>query len=97
VAIGAQNRLGVIDGDNAGFPNGRRPGDDVVDIALRVVMGKLCTLNLGCAPADAPPARCTSPTARIWTRLLQRIPIPENPDPGFAADRRRGQANRRAP
>ncbi|MGZ8289357.1 MAG: DUF4331 domain-containing protein [Telluria sp.] len=53
-AMGAQKRLGVIDGDNAGFPNGRRPGDDVVDIALRVVMGKLCTLNLGCAPADAP-------------------------------------------
>ena len=53
-AVGAQKRLGVIDGDNAGFPNGRRPGDDVVDIALRVVMGKLCTLNLGCAPADAP-------------------------------------------
>jgi hypothetical protein len=53
-ATGAQKRLGVIDGDNAGFPNGRRPGDDVVDIALRVVMGKLCTLNIGCAPADAP-------------------------------------------
>ena len=51
---GAQKRLGVIDGDNAGFPNGRRPGDDVVDIALRVVMGKLCTLSLGCVPADAP-------------------------------------------
>lgn len=54
VAMGSQNRLGVIEGDNAGFPNGRRPGDDVVDISLRVVMGKLCTLNLGCAPADAP-------------------------------------------
>jgi hypothetical protein len=53
-AQGAQKRLGVIDGDNAGFLNGRRPGDDVVDIALRVVMGKLCTLNLGCAPSDAP-------------------------------------------
>lgn len=54
VAKGAQKRLGVIDGDNAGFPNGRRPGDDVVDIELRVAMGKLCTLNLGCAPGDAP-------------------------------------------
>ena len=53
-AKGAQKRLGVIDGDNAGFPNGRRPGDDVVDIELRVAMGKLCTLNLGCAPGDAP-------------------------------------------
>jgi hypothetical protein len=54
VPKGAQKRLGVIDGDNAGFPNGRRPGDDVVDIELRVAMGKLCTLNLGCAPANAP-------------------------------------------
>lgn len=53
-AMGAQKRLGVIDGDNAGFPNGRRPGDDVVDIALRVVMGKLCTLGIGCTAADAP-------------------------------------------
>ncbi|MES2741174.1 MAG: DUF4331 domain-containing protein [Pseudomonadota bacterium] len=52
-ASGAQKRLGVIDGDSAGFPNGRRPGDDVVDVVLRVAMGKLCTLNIGCAPADA--------------------------------------------
>ncbi len=29
------NRLGVVAGDNAGFPNGRRLGDDVVDIELR--------------------------------------------------------------
>lgn len=36
-----QSSLGVIDGDTAGFPNGRRPGDDVVDIELRVAMGKL--------------------------------------------------------
>ena len=54
VNTGVQNRLGVIGGDNAGFPNGRRPGDDVVDIALRVVMGRLCTLSIGCVPADAP-------------------------------------------
>ncbi|MEX2473660.1 DUF4331 domain-containing protein [Marinobacter sp.] len=38
---GAQNDLGVLGGDNAGFPNGRRPVDDTVDIALRVVMGAL--------------------------------------------------------
>ncbi len=35
------NRLGVIGGDNQGFPNGRRLGDDVVDIALQVVEGEL--------------------------------------------------------
>jgi hypothetical protein len=52
---GQQHRLGVLGGDNAGFPNGRRPGDDVVDIELRVAMGVLCTLNLGgCVPANAP-------------------------------------------
>ena len=59
-----QHPLGVAAGDLAGFPNGRRPGDDSVDIALRVVMGALCHdlplgengggLNLGiCSPADA--------------------------------------------
>jgi len=41
VAPLAQNALGVLGGDAAGFPNGRRPGDDVVDIALRVVEGAL--------------------------------------------------------
>ncbi len=51
---GTQNRLGVIAGDAAGFPNGRRPGDDIVDVALRVMMGRLCTLNIGCKPSDAP-------------------------------------------
>lgn len=48
VAALQQDPLGVLAGDNAGFPNGRRPGDDVVDIALRVVMGVLLD------PADAP-------------------------------------------
>lgn len=33
------NRLGVLGGDVAGFPNGRRLGDDVVDIAFRVMAG----------------------------------------------------------
>ena len=62
VAYGAgQLPLGVIGGDNAGYPNGRRPIDDVVDISLRVVMGKLCkltgtndSLKVGCVPSDAP-------------------------------------------
>jgi Domain of unknown function (DUF4331) len=35
------NRLGVFGGDTAGFPNGRRLEDDVVDIAERAVAGKL--------------------------------------------------------
>jgi hypothetical protein len=60
----SQKTLGVAAGDLAGFPNGRRPGDDVVDVALRVVMGALCyplpigangaPTNLGLCTADAP-------------------------------------------
>lgn len=33
------SRLGLLGNDVAGFPNGRRVGDDVVDIALRAVLG----------------------------------------------------------
>jgi hypothetical protein len=35
------NRLGVLGGDNAGFPNGRRLADDVTDVTLRVAEGVL--------------------------------------------------------
>ena len=40
-APAAQSPVGVLGGDTAGFPNGRRPGDDVVDVALRAVEGVL--------------------------------------------------------
>ena len=50
----SQNRLGVIGGDPAGYPNGRRPGDDLVDITLRVAMGRLITLGLFGNPSQAP-------------------------------------------
>jgi Domain of unknown function (DUF4331) len=35
------NRMGVLGGDNAGFPNGRRLSDDVVDIEEQAVAGFL--------------------------------------------------------
>lgn len=41
VPFANENRLGVIAGDNAGYPNGRRLKDDVVDISLRVVANVL--------------------------------------------------------
>ncbi len=41
VFIADANTLGVIGGDLAGFPNGRRTCDDVVDIELRVIAGVL--------------------------------------------------------
>ncbi|HKE46765.1 MAG TPA: DUF4331 domain-containing protein [Rhodanobacteraceae bacterium] len=62
---GSQNSLGALDCfvdgaltlgnagcDPAGFPNGRRPGDDVVDVELRVAMGALLPPGPG-KPASA--------------------------------------------
>jgi Domain of unknown function (DUF4331) len=46
--------LGILAGDNAGFPNGRRLTDDVVDIALRVVAGATpFTPDFNVAPNNA--------------------------------------------
>jgi len=40
-AVGHGNRLGVLGGDLAGYPNGRRLEDDVIDISERAVGGVL--------------------------------------------------------
>ncbi|GAA1301199.1 hypothetical protein Psi02_28330 [Planotetraspora silvatica] len=40
------NRLGVLAGDLQGFPNGRRLGDDVIDIALQAMAGAAQTGKL---------------------------------------------------
>ncbi len=39
--VGSASRLGLLGGDPAGFPNGRRLFDDVTDISLRAVAGVL--------------------------------------------------------
>lgn len=40
------SRLGLLAADGAGFPNGRRLADDVVDITLRVAVGGVLAGNL---------------------------------------------------
>ena len=51
VPFAQQNRLGYVGNalaggqDFAGYPNGRRPKDDVVDITLIAAMGGLCVAN----------------------------------------------------
>lgn len=50
-----QNDLGVLGGDVAGFPNGRRPYDDVVDITLRVAEGALCGAIGNCGNQTSDP------------------------------------------
>jgi hypothetical protein len=64
--------------DPAGFPNGRRPGDDTVDIALRVTMGFLLDKNH--APIRAAPL--VDGAATIATQFQNVFPYLNNPIPG---------------
>jgi hypothetical protein len=64
--------------DPAGFPNGRRPGDDVVDIELRVAMGFLLPL------ADAPSGQLAFTDAAINedAQFDETFPYLVTPTPG---------------
>ena len=70
------DRFGVIGGDNAGFPNGRRLEDDVVDIELQVIAGYLVgnkvPLGDGVDKNDKP--------------FLSSFPYLAAPDSGFDSD-----------
>jgi hypothetical protein len=46
----SRKRMGLLAGDGAGFPNGRRVTDDVVDIAARVVAGGVLVKKFDVAP-----------------------------------------------
>lgn len=96
-----QNRLGIVGNilaggnDNAGFPNGRRPKDDVVDIALVAMVGGLCMANgdtdsLGFGAACKPSAVPLGATAfklhdgvdQAVVPLLPGFPYLNTPLPG---------------
>jgi hypothetical protein len=53
--VATQSDLGVLGGDLAGFPNGRRPYDDVVDLTLRVAEGALCGAIGNCGAQTTDP------------------------------------------
>ena len=101
VPFAQQNRLGIVGNilaggtDNAGYPNGRRPKDDVVDISLVAVMGGLCMANgntdaLGFGPACKPSAVPLGATAfklhdavdQAVVPLLTGFPYLNTPIPG---------------
>jgi hypothetical protein len=89
----SQSNFGVVGDDLAGYPNGRRPGDDTVDITLRVAMGRLChpvpingtptALGL-CNPDDAPTGTVQyTDGAPINAReLMNAFPYLNTPLPG---------------
>jgi len=87
----SQSSLGVAGNDLAGFPNGRRPGDDVVDLTLRVAMGALCVLTgnedvfkVGCKPSDAPAGglALTDGVRKVAGDFWPRFPYLLTPIPG---------------
>lgn len=96
-----QSTFGVVGDDLAGFPNGRRPGDDVTDIVLRVAMGRLCypvpingvQTDLGlCTPSNAPVGQVAfTDGAPISARDLQgtfpylNTPVPGSPKSAMAS------------
>jgi hypothetical protein len=101
VPFAQQNRLGIVGNvlaggsDSAGFPNGRRPKDDVVDIALVAMMGGLCMANgdtdaFGFGPACKPAAVPLGATAfklhdavdQATVPLLPGFPYLNTPIPG---------------
>jgi Domain of unknown function (DUF4331) len=101
VPFAQQNRLGIVGNilaggsDFAGYPNGRRPKDDVVDISLVAVMGGLCLANgntnaLGfgadCNPGKVPLGSTAfnlhDAVDQAVVPLLTRFPYLSTPTPG---------------
>ena len=99
-----QNRLGVLGNilaggnDLAGYPNGRRPKDDVVDISLVAMMGGLCVANgngnalgLGekCKPKAVPLGEVAynlhDAVDQAATPFLTSFPYLNTPTPGAGA------------
>jgi Domain of unknown function (DUF4331) len=91
--VAQQKDLGFLACDLAGFPNGRRPIDDVVDIELTVVEGALTGTNSlqTCDPSGATPVVKNAgavvndgaePTANLY---LTSFPYLNTPVPGSTA------------
>jgi hypothetical protein len=88
-APGSENPIGLVAGDAAGFPNGRRPIDDVTAIELKAIAGATiplvdpsftpdgaaAVLNDGTAPTNTPYGEPFLPT----------FPYLSNPNNGFTS------------
>lgn len=80
--LAEQDDLGVLGGDLAGFPNGRRPIDDVVDIALRAAMGVLIPEDVDPASLDSRRLKYTDGARPDPDAYLGRFPFLDHPLPG---------------
>jgi hypothetical protein len=80
------NSLGVVGGDLAGWPNGRRVDDDVVTIALRAVAGVTIPLvDSGYTP-DGAAGLVTDGTSNTNAETTQTFPYLGNPGGGYQTE-----------
>jgi hypothetical protein len=85
-AAAKPNPLGVVAGDVAGFPNGRRVTDDVVTIALRAVAGLTFPLIDKTFKPDAATSQITDglTAANVKAPFLAQFPFLATPFDGFS-------------
>lgn len=85
-ASGDENPLGVLYGDNAGFPNGRRPIDDVTTIELRAVAGLTLPLTYPDYKVDdiLKTDSVRDGTSNTNPALMDRFPYLGTPNSGYA-------------
>jgi Domain of unknown function (DUF4331) len=77
-----QSAAGLAGGDPAGFPNGRRPGDDVVTIELRAIAGLLLPLVDKSFTPDGATSKITD--ASPATAVQDVFPYLNSPHDGFS-------------
>jgi Domain of unknown function (DUF4331) len=83
---GAQNRIGLLAGDADGFPNGRRLGDDVIDVAERAVAGAIPATFPNVFPNITPSPAAGALGDGVETNdlpFLAQFPYVPNPVAGF--------------
>ncbi len=86
-APGQENPIGLVAGDPAGFPNGRRLIDDVTAIELKAVAGATIPLVDNTFTPDAAAAAVNDGTTNDNTpygeAFLASFPYLSNPNSGF--------------
>jgi len=89
--VGQGDPLGVLNGDLAGFPNGRRLEDDVTDIELRVVADGYGTLlnNLFGLPNHSPNNQIGDGVNQNDVPFLDHFPYVATPNQGYEHEHHR--------
>ena len=81
--VTSPNPLGIVAGDLAGFPNGRRVADDIVTIEVRAIAGLTYTLINSSYALDGAVSLLTDGTGPGPGRYLSSFPYVGTPHDGY--------------